>query len=681
MKKYNSWLSVLLVPAMVLQAGNTCTGGGGVATPPTLTLPASVTGIQTFNDTTSTLYRFAVSAVSSAGAFSAGTTYGAWCTNPTALVPGGGTNPDGSVTGPEDKNNSTGSATYKPVNSYMISGMGGGDYGVPGFTYDAVAMAYTTTSLTLAQEWSAVNWILNNPVGVSGETPTPTDTQAAIWQLLHPDSYAASTTGFVVATASNSTSALTGSSWLLYKDALKNGLSFFPSGGEVVGVLMLPTTPAGSSPYQGFVVPVPIVCANGTGSATLTKTSSVGSSGANAFQTVTYTYTIKNTGASTLQNLVIVDDNGTPNYPGDDVTIDLPAGFNLAPGASYSVTSTVYLPISLFYQNGGESAFDTLIPQVVPVPSGSLPGTMPSLLLTYLIDSDVTDNSYGTGATHEWAANGGHTFAQAQAGAAEFGFYNSKGTLVSDFSVDYLGTTSNTGAYPSGWAAQVGKPTVGATTYISPASSTLAEDLNGTWGQYKNVLTNSPVAGSPNWVETAGYKVLVNEGIFGMYGIGSAAVKKNYLAATEDSFSGKCGYAKSVTYTPCIYGNIVNSTAYLCAQVCGCSTIIHAKACLSVKLCGASLPSCNNPSAHKCQNPVHCSCNCSQCQAGNHGNCQTWWAKCTPPACSCTCTQCQHGNHGSCTRVGCTDPTCHANNCSHNTVKCVVSAKAYTYCW
>jgi len=93
-KKYNYLLSVLMVPAIVLQAGttgSTCSGAGGSTA---VTLPGSVTGIQTFNATsTTTPYFFAVSSVSSAGVFSAGTTYGAWCTNPSGVVPGGGINP------------------------------------------------------------------------------------------------------------------------------------------------------------------------------------------------------------------------------------------------------------------------------------------------------------------------------------------------------------------------------------------------------------------------------------------------------------------------------------------------------------------------------------------------------------------------------------------------------------
>ncbi len=206
----------------------------------------------------------------------------------------------------------------------------------------------------------------------------------------------------------------------------------------------------------------------------MTKTVNVGAAGANAFQLVTYTYTVKNTGSTTLQNLVLVDDNGTPNYTEDDVTIPIPAGTTLAPGASYSVTSTVYLPISLFYQSGSESAFDTLIPQVVPVPAGSPAGTLPNLLLTYLIDADVTDNTYGTGASAGWSGNGGHTFAEELGGYAEFGLYNSKGTLISDFDVNYLKNVGVTSSIPSGYGSTPGTVSVGGTKFIYYFDSTLA---------------------------------------------------------------------------------------------------------------------------------------------------------------------------------------------------------------
>jgi hypothetical protein len=183
---------------------------------------------------------------------------------------------------------------------------------------------------------------------------------------------------------------------------------------------------------------------------------------------------------------------------------------------------------------------------------------------------------------------------------------------------------------------------VGGTGFIYYVSTTLQDNLNDQ-PKFNNDTVNSPDAGTPNWQVQSTYKVLVNQDIFGVYGIGSVAVKKNCLAATKTSYSGKCGYPRSTTYTPCIYSDIINSTAYLCAQVCGCSTAVHAKACLSVKLSGPDRPGCNNQSGHDCQKPVHCSCDCAQCQAGNHGNCTNtvkigWYVRSMPS--------------GSCTPVG-----------------------------
>src|SRR5262249_50082308 len=59
----------------------------------------------------------------------------------------------------------------------------------------------------------------------------------------------------------------------------------------------------------------------------------------------TYSYTVSNTGCGTLTCVQIVDDNGTPDYCGDDFlvgTVD-----SLAAGASKTFTVTVYLPIKL----------------------------------------------------------------------------------------------------------------------------------------------------------------------------------------------------------------------------------------------------------------------------------------------------------------------------------------------
>ena len=666
MKKNNYFLSALLIPAIVLQAGPvttpTCTGGTGGSVP-TINLPAGtqITGSQGISGTMGTEYTFTASSSMPASVFTLGIPYAAYCSNTGAPIPSAATQ-----------------TLYTAYNTYLLGSHTGGNFGSPGPTLMYVSglyslagsYTYTSTVLQLADEWAAVNWLINNPHGVTGEvTPTAVDTQAVIWQLLNSPQldYALGGSG----TPAISSAA----AWQLYQDAITYGtaalsaskMAFSPVSGQLVAVLLNPATNA-----QGLIVPFPIPCTSGTGSATLTKTSNVSSSGANAFQLVTYTYTVKNTGSTTLGNITIVDDNGTPNYPEDDYTVPVPAGTTIPPNSSYSISTTVYLPISLFYQSGNQSAFDTLIPQVVPVTTS---GT--SLQLTYLIDTDVTDNSYGSNSSGGWPKNG-HTFAELEAGYAEFAFYNALGMTVSDFNVNYIKNLGSSALsnQPSDYGSTPGQIFTGGTSNISYLDSTLADNLNDS-PQYYAATTNSPVAGSPNWIFTAGYKVLVSDAIFGMFNWSfSASVKKNYLAATETGFGG----GQSVTYCPTIYGSSVTSTAYLCANVCGCSTVVHAKACLTVKMCGSPQPTCNNPGAHICQNPVHCSCTCSQCTAGNHGSC-TASKKCTPPVCSCTCAQCKVGNHASCSKVGCTDPTCHANNCNHNTVQCTIASKPVTYCW
>jgi hypothetical protein len=620
---------------MVLQGNqSTCSGSG--ATPPAL--PTSVTGTQVANADGSYTFTVAANGVVPASntTFTAGSSYGVWCSHSTAALPGT-------------------SITYTPYNyAQYIANTSGGNFGTAGTASNANLNPADGTfdlPLSLVDEWNAVNWILNNPSGVSNESPNATDTQAAIWQLLDPN-------GLNYVKPNGLPNSLLGPDALaLYTDAINNGLTFVPTTGQYVAVLMVP---AGSNAaYQGFFVPVKLAC-SASGSMTLTKTSSV--SNANAFQLITYTYTITNTGSTALEGIVIVDDNGTPTYKEDDVTINVsallttssnPTG-SLAPGASYKVTSTVYLPISLFYQAGSEAAFDTLIPQVLP---STTPGVLNQLLLTYLIDTDVSDNTYGTNASAGWAGNGGHTFAEELGNYAEFAFYDSRGNLVSDFDVNYLKSVPADSEFPSGYAGTPGSIFWGGTKYINYLTSTLADNLN-MFPQFVHDTTNSPVAGTPNWQPISAYKVLVNEGIFGICGIGSASVKKNFLAATETPFGGKCGYAKSATYTPSVICSTVKSTAYAWATVCGCSTVVHAQTCLSVTLNGCGKPICSSAPSHQCQQP---------------------------PVCHCTCYNCQHGKCGSCTHVGCDDDGCHrggvGGTCPHATVHCQVAGKPVTQCW
>ena len=696
MKRYNFLLSVLMVPAMILQGGQTtCTGGGSGSTPPAPSIGSYVIGFQTQNADGSYTFSIPNSAGAIGGSgtvWTLGASYGVWCTLPAGVVPAGGT-ASGTppvIVPPPGPNN--GIAAYTPYNysSYTTS-TAGGSFGVAGNHLDATvaninsASPTFTTPLTLVQEWNAVNWILNY---ATTDSNNPSDTQAAIWQILHPDSglnYVkdlSSLGGFVDAGAGK-----------LYIDALAN-TSFIPAAGQNVAVLMVPTTPANyidpvtmkPAVYQGFVVPVKVVCTTATGSVSFTKTASVAT--ANAFEAVTYTYTVTNTGSTNLQNIVIVDDNGTPNYSEDDVTINVSAAITttsnpsgtLAAGAKAVVTSTVYLPISLFYQVGTASAFDTLIPATIPATST----TPTQLFFTYLIDSDVSDNTYGKGASAGWAGNGGHTFAQEEANSITWSLYNSIGQQVANFDANNLSFTGVTApgatpSHPSGYSSSVTAVHSGNPNYISYVTSTLVDNLD-LFTATTAPIVNSPI-GDATWLATSGYKLIVNEGIYGMFGFSSnAGSVTNNLSSTKVGFSGKCGYAKGASYSPKIVNSKVTGTAYLCATVCGCTSVVHAKAYTCVTLnVGCSQPTCNNPSGHTiCQKEVNCGCTCASCQAGNHGGCSAP-VKCVKPVCTCTCAQCTAGNHGNCTKVGCSDPICQANKCNHNTVICKVNKQ--TYIW
>jgi hypothetical protein len=533
-------------------------------------------------------------------------------------MPGGGLIPS---VGPNG-----GLTFYTPYNYSSYITQSGGSFGVGGYPLlNTTTGLFTLAPLTLDKEWNAVNWILNFG---SSDSPSPTDEQHAIWQLLHPES------GLnYVATNGVAGSLLTAQAAVLYNDALTH-TDFIPGAGGLVAVLLVPTTPGSSAtPYQGFLVPIPVpTTCTSTGSATLTKTASV--TNANAFEIITYTYVVHNTGATTLSNLVVVDDNGTPNYTGDDVTVGTLA--SLAPGAMATFTNTAYLPISYFYQVGSASAFDTLIPQAIPA-SGS---TMASLELTYLIDEDVTDNTYGTGASAGWAGNGVHTFAQEEGNHLQWSLSDRGGIRVSDFDANFIYHYGVSSTLPSGYGANVYQVNYGNGKYISSASSTLADNLNG-YTKFFSDETNSPV-GDANWQTISGYKVTVSDGIFGLCGIGPNSVGiTNYLTTSEIAFGGKCGYAKAVSYCPKIVGSKVTSTAWLTATVCGCTTIVHAKASVCVTLNGCAQPVCNNPVAHICLQPVKCECTCAKCKAGDCSHCEDYG--CDHKGCGKYSAVCPHG--------------------------------------
>jgi len=638
-------LSLLFAPSLLLAS-------------PTLTLPSTVLGLQTPSTGPST-YKMTLSGAS--GALVDSPAYNAWCTNPNAPIPSLAPSPY----------QTNGDVTYSVYNSYSFSTFPPQSAQDPTFGFSS-DFPYTggltppSYPLNRAEEWSAVNWVLNN---LTVDTNI-NDVGAVIQTLLHPEAASAATPyPYLLLFAGNYTNALA-----LYNQAVAND-TFVPGNQNVVAVILDP-----GPNYQGVIIPVPVPSGGctGTSSATLTKTASVAS--ANAFQAITYTYVVTNTGSNTLTNIVVTDDNGTPNYAEDDFTVGTVA--TLAPGASVTFKITTYLPIKLFAEVNNNAIFDTLIPQTSQTASG-IPAT--ALLLTYLNDVDVTDNTYGTGASAGWAAVGGHTFNQIIGNYAEFAFYDAHGNLVSDFDADYLSNLGVSSTYPSGYgsAGLHGPMIYGSSKYVDYITWTLADNLNG-YPMFYNDTVNSPV-GDANWQAIAGYKVVVDQGVFGSAGIGSAAVKGNHLQASEFANSEPgwgwgCKPTHALCYTPQVICTKIVNTAYLCATVPACGTVIKAQATACVTLNGAPPPTCGQSYQHKCQHQEECRCTCANCQAGKHNQCTQQNcsdARCgdkgCPQQCQCHCIKCSTGDHAHCVNTNCGDAICRKNGCPQHAATAIVS--------
>ena len=257
-------------------------------------------------------------------------------------------------------------------------------------------------------------------------------------------------------------------------------------------------------------------------------------------QSVTYSYTVTNTGQLPLSNVKVVDNNGT-DYTGDDFTVGNIA--SLAVGASQTLTANVIPPAAYCSNvNGKSTKMGTLISRVLPTGD---------VMVTYRQEPSVTDNTYGWNANGEWLQNwgsGGRSLSDIAANdAAEFVFLDSGGNAVLDFAIDYISQSSS---FPSGYGTLGfqggnGGLYLGNGSYILGYDTTLSSNLNQK--QFQSGYTwSSPAQPNSSWDYGHGYTVVVSKNAFGSKGFGGC-----FIATAHHKKSQYPGQCENYHPTPC----------------------------------------------------------------------------------------------------------------------------------
>ena len=500
------------------------------AQPPLLTLPSSVTGTVSqlpAGGTVGADYSTINLTSGQSGALN-GITYNVWCMDPYGYI-------------------MPSSVTFQVYSSYAIP--------------SSVSNAGTV------QEWQEINYLLNHKTGTSGTlTTSALDVQQVIWNILVPGY------GFG---GSNPPYYVTSDAQTLYNDITTNGIGFVPGPGQNVAILLY-TSPGVESqsaisgtPTQSMFIEYTIPAPS---SITLTKTANT--SQCKPFDKVTYSYFVKNTGGVSLTSIKVVDDNGTPNYAKDDFTVGTIA--SLAPGASATLTATVYLPVKEMDTSWGTTATGgTLIPKVLP--NGNIQ-------VTYLEDSDNNDNTFGNAAAADWGSNG-HTFTDLDGDSAEFQFTNAWGLVVSDVKCNYIGKTSSK---PSGWSAQATAPNNWWGSWnswtVASVSSSLSDALNASPDNY-GYTHNSPWWGNTNWNYEHSYTVEINASAFSWVGFSGCNI-----AVVN---SGKCKSGVNGYKPAPVCSTVTNTATVTASSTDGAIVSAVAKASVTVgSQCQAQVPPC-----------------------------------------------------------------------------------------
>jgi hypothetical protein len=259
----------------------------------------------------------------------------------------------------------------------------------------------------------------------------------------------------------------------------------------------------------------------------LVKTASVATPAVG--QPVTYTYTVSNTGAQPLTDVVVKDDNGTPTFAGDDFVVtnrtggDTNSNSILDPGETWTYTATVTPPVGLTTTINGQT-----------IDSGQVQWQKLAnndWRVTFLQSQAINDNNYAaSGDAPGW--NRSHTFSNLTGSdKAGFELKNASGTTVMKFYMDYI-TSSSTqeiaGEYSSysgfrslGVTGGDGSISVGSAANLYDFDSSLEVNLNR--AGYTTQTENSPI-NDPNWDYVMAYSFTVRAAALGGSTLGSVDI-------------------------------------------------------------------------------------------------------------------------------------------------------------
>ncbi|MEN6545485.1 MAG: SdrD B-like domain-containing protein [Armatimonadia bacterium] len=231
-------------------------------------------------------------------------------------------------------------------------------------------------------------------------------------------------------------------------------------------------------------------------------------------KSVTYTYTVKNTGGLTLNNVVVKDDNATPNDTSDDFVVGtIPS---LAPGAQAVLTQTKIPPVPVCDVIDGTTIGAGYLAAEV-LANGDVK-------LTFVESRAINDNTYGNTASG-WGSKG-HTFNNlVGSDKAQFRVTDANGNVVMEFYLDYITASS---LYPSGYGTLGatggdGKMVIGSASNLVSYTTSLTQNLNQS-SAYYGFTVNSPAEPDPNWNYNIMYQAVIKGSVFGTAGFGGFTI-------------------------------------------------------------------------------------------------------------------------------------------------------------